>query len=488
MFRNDWQLSMNSKTFDALDCSLFRNFKAMTVINYAFFVLFLTGLKIALFVSDVYTCIKLLAFNTWSNNIIQPYIPFRISKWLFSGCILASVVLILWEVANGIRIYRTRNISLTYVNNFSRGVYSLSQYNKFCVYDRIAPQGAFQKVAFFTFFELKDCLRLLVTDTPRQVINGLTLWSVLVSRTHDNLGQLENINGLLAKIKTIAQTNREEAVLLSFMLFSFVIWAFFMSKFVAACICSLYVYYRLLKDRKRGLKEFVCVTVSEHVNFLVEKYRGKRYGTSTALDDSTYRLDENNFTINASTADLLSKPTLDTDLEAGHPKGRPFPYMSPFGDSKTTLTLRTDTFVDSDTSGELQRVPNMSSEFLRDMQEEEIKHSSDLSRQAPNSRPFVSDSSAPLLRDLQTEPNVREDLPQDGSSPVQPLSPIVNLNNANLRIDAFNKVSKYSKVSTPERAYFGESENGFPVRNVSLLDRRDRIENEDYEYYTRKGE
>ncbi|CEP64058.1 Kch1p LALA0_S10e01288g [Lachancea lanzarotensis] len=493
MFRNDWQLSMNSKTFDALDCSLFRNFKAMTILNYAFFVLFLTGLKIALFVSDVYTCIKLLAFNTWSNNIIQPYIPFRISKWLFSGCILASVVLILWEVANGIRIYRTRNISLTYVNNFSRSAYSLSQYNKFCVYNRIAPQGAFQKVAFYTFFELKDCVRLLVTDTPRQVINGLTLWSVLVSRTHDNLGQLENISGLLAKIKTIAQTNREEAVLLSFMLFSFVIWAFFMTKFVTACICSIYVYYRLLKDRKRGLKEFVCVTVSEHVNHLVEKYREKRFGEAGALDDTAYRMDENKFTFNASTTDLLPKPTLDDDLEAGQQTRRPSPYVSPFEGSKTGLTFRSDTFIDSDTSGELQQLPNKSSEFFGNTRPD-LENSSVLTRNTSTPQPFITDSAAPLLQELQDakeihrEPKSGRIPPPDESDPVQALSPIVNLDNANVRAGAYNTVSKYSKVSTPERAYFGEPENTFPERNASLLDRRGRIKDEDYGYYTKTGE
>ncbi|SCU86159.1 LAME_0D04764g1_1 [Lachancea meyersii CBS 8951] len=489
MFRNDWQLSMNSKTFDALDCSLFRNFRFMTVVNYAFFVVFLTGLKIALFVSDVYTCIKLLAFNTWSNNIIQPYISFRISKWLFSGCILASVVLIIWEVANGIRIYRTRNISLTYVNNFSRGVYSLSQYNKFCVYDRIMPEGAFQKVAFYTFFELKDCVRLLVTDTPRQVINGLTLWSVLVSRNHNDLGKLENISGLLAKIKTIAQTNREEAILLSFMLFSFVVWAFFMSKFVIACVCSIYVYYKLLNEWKRGLKEYVCVTVSEHVNLLVEKYREKRNDTSQPFGKTSFRSSEDKYMFSSSTADLLSKPALGRDLEMGHPS----PYFSAFEDSKTNLKFSNEAVGDSDTSGELLQRPT---DLFRDSGtqvdlHEEPETSTLVSRETTTAEAQRRDPPGDLLGEFEysneplRESGALSEPPRNSDSPVQPLSAIVNLDNPNVRIGAYNTVSKFSKVCTPERAYFGDTGSECVARSSSLMDRRNRIENEDYEYYTK---
>ncbi|MCG8711268.1 hypothetical protein JHU04_004671, partial [Brenneria sp. 4F2] len=36
--------------------------------------------------------------------------------------------------------YRTRNISLTYVNNFSRTAYSISDYSKYCVYFKITPK------------------------------------------------------------------------------------------------------------------------------------------------------------------------------------------------------------------------------------------------------------------------------------------------------------------------------------------------------------
>lgn len=77
MFNHDWKYSINSKTFDDLDIELFRNHRFKTVLNYMIGVVGWNGLKVALFVSDVYTCIKLLAFNSWSNNIILPILIFQ---------------------------------------------------------------------------------------------------------------------------------------------------------------------------------------------------------------------------------------------------------------------------------------------------------------------------------------------------------------------------------------------------------------------------
>ncbi|CCD23151.1 Kch1p NDAI_0B01170 [Naumovozyma dairenensis CBS 421] len=280
MFKNDWKYSINSKVFDDIDPLLFLNHRFKTIIKYILSMWLMNLLQLALFISDIYTCIKLLAFNSWSNNLIKPYVSFKVSKWIFSGCILGSIALLLWEIICGIGIYRTRNISLTFVNNFSRNVYSMTEYPKFCIYDKISSKGAFQKIAFFTFFELKDCMRLLLTDTPRQVINGLTLWSALVTvHANADLGDLESFSGLINKLQRIAETNHQEAVILSFMLFSFIVWAFFMARLIVAMFCAFFVYFRLIKEQEyNGLKEYVCITVSRHVDELTETETRKKMG------------------------------------------------------------------------------------------------------------------------------------------------------------------------------------------------------------------
>lgn len=494
MFKNDWQYSINAKTFDGLDSSLFRNFKFGTVVNYIFLAWGLTILKFLLFVSDVYTCIKLLAFNSWSNNIIQPYLPFRISKWLFSGCILASIVLLIWETICGIRIYRTRNISLTYVNNFSRTLYSLSNYSIFCVFDKITPKGAYQRISFFTFFELKNCVRLLFTDTPRQVINGLTLWSVLVTVSDDsNLGDLESFDGLIAKIKSIANTNHEEAVLLSFMLFSFIIWAFFISKLAIAMLFSVYVYYKLIKQHKyNSLKEFVCVTISHNVDGLVEKQKRKKNpgngpyetGPGFASTASFFQIE-----------DLENKGGLDASN-----KGAKSAYPNHYNDSTVALLgtqYQNNNFSrispeNTDTKDQEKKIeddidvleePLGVTSAINDTFQKE--NESNVFRGTTWKEPrykyvakaidaFDSNETLPSYHLKETPSNNLSNRPRP--------PPLINTQNTKQRQE---------RINTPTRAYTRAldsdvNSNQFPQRTTSLMNRRERIANEDYEHYVQR--
>ena len=60
------------------------------------------------------------------------------------------------------------------------------------------------------------------------------------------------------------------------MLFSFILWALFVFKFFLAIICSIFVYYRIINDQQySGLREYICVTVSENIDELVERQRKK---------------------------------------------------------------------------------------------------------------------------------------------------------------------------------------------------------------------
>lgn len=270
-YKSNWTYKVSSKTFSELNLTLFFNRRFKTIFKYITLVWAITILKLALLASDLYTCIKLLAFNSWSNDYIKPYLPFRISKWLFSVCILVSIVLSVWEGYNGYWIFKTDNIALTYVNNFSRFLNSLINYNKFCVYNRVTPETKSQKICFFAFFELKNCFKLLFADTPRQIINGLTLWSVLLTvHSNSDLGDFQSFDSLISRIKKIAKTNHPEAVILSFMFFSFVIWIFFITKFFIAIGCAIYAYSNLLQDRKfNTLREKICTTVAENVDRLI---------------------------------------------------------------------------------------------------------------------------------------------------------------------------------------------------------------------------
>ncbi|CAB4254721.1 similar to Saccharomyces cerevisiae YML047C PRM6 Pheromone- regulated protein, predicted to have 2 transmembrane segments [Maudiozyma barnettii] len=294
---------INDQLFNDLDLSLFQRKNKKTLTIYMISVWGMTLLKVIHLFSDIYTCIKLLAFNTWSNEYIQPYLPFKISKWLFSGCIIFSILLLLWEGIHGLRIYQTQNVCYGYINNFARTLYCLRDYRIFCLFDKVTPSGAFQKLTFFCFFELKNCIRLIFTDSPRQVINGLTLWSVLAAASdsttiandsnnsdnanNSNLLQIYDVHGVISRIRIIAQTNHEEAVMLSFMLVSFLIWMLLFLKFSIAVGGSLYVCYRFQRDSQfKTVREYISITISYNLEYLIEKYKYKQFYSQSDLLES----------------------------------------------------------------------------------------------------------------------------------------------------------------------------------------------------------
>lgn len=506
MFGNDWKYTANAKTFENIDLWIFRNTKFWTVLNCIIFVWGIMFLKFLLLASDIYTCIKLLAFNSWSNNIIQPYLPFRISKWLFSSCILVSIVLLIWEFIRGIRIYRTRNVSLTYVNNFSRTLYSMCDYSKFCVYFKITPKGKFQKVAFFAFFELKDCLRLLLADTPRQVINGLTLWSVLITVNNENSniahGHLESFHGLITKIKTIAKTSEEEAIILSFMLFSFMIWAIFISKLVTAMIMSVYVYYKLIKGHEySGLKEFVCITINHNVEALVEKQKRNKGLLSESYRSST----------------LSRSSIFDEDIEnkaATYSSSAETPLSSVH--NSTTALVDSKNFNDHDHSG-LTKIPTNGSWDSRYDQEMDLSQKPlnttsmiyENGNDQDNNRVVMFDVARHLkgprynivaIHSSDSLPSSESLISQQvhlqhkglGSSTsshrAKPPSPLNGAQNSYMKL-AQDENPEYEHIYTPLRAYTRDGEtrnNRFTENYNNLLDRRDRIANEDYGHYLNK--
>lgn len=59
--------------------------------------------------------IFLLAFNKWSNQV-QPAVPLSISRWIFSGCIIFSFLLLAKDWWTARKIIRSRDISFAYTN------------------------------------------------------------------------------------------------------------------------------------------------------------------------------------------------------------------------------------------------------------------------------------------------------------------------------------------------------------------------------------
>ncbi|KAH3678473.1 hypothetical protein WICMUC_001490 [Wickerhamomyces mucosus] len=260
LFGSNWERDVDNNLFDLIDITQFKNYKFKTLVNY----LILWGLvllHLLLYSVDIYTCIKLLAYNEWSNSYIKPYLTFKISKWLFASCIIGSIILLIYEILKGLKIYKTNNISLIFTNSIAKNLISMQNFNKFCVLNKISPNSGFDKLAFFIYFQIYSFKKLLFFDSPRQIINAMTLFSIL--------NVTNNFNGILTTIKEISINNHNEALILGSMLISLIIWSIFISQFLIALILLIPIYNRILNNLKyKSLRQYVCIKIDLNIKKL----------------------------------------------------------------------------------------------------------------------------------------------------------------------------------------------------------------------------
>lgn len=220
-------------------------------------------LSLAVYGSDIYTAIVLLAFDRWSSDI-QPFVPFSISRWIFGGCIILSILLLIYEAIVAYGIYKGRNIALNYTNPTARNFYSVRGYRYFCLFAKITKsKSTAEYIALFVYFTLKGWVRLLFAESPRQVLNALTLYSVL--KINDDF---------VGTIRKLASNSLTEAVVLGFMAFSLLIWVINVIFFLAALLCFFPIYINI-DSNCSGLEEYCCLRINKRIRQLVDKYSKK---------------------------------------------------------------------------------------------------------------------------------------------------------------------------------------------------------------------
>jgi len=260
--------------FDFIDTRDFTDHSCTMRIKYLWiYVLVLKSFLVYVF--DIYTAITMLTTSNWSNHIFNSCkqgtdngcvaIPFNIGKWLFVGCIIFSFLLLAYEARKARKIIQSRDISYAFTNIMANNYYSLRSYDHFCFFSRINNSTKkMDDFAFFVFFTFKSWKRLLLADGPRQVINGLTLYSFYLSQK-DADGSVFDLNkytnGNLVTAGLIFSTISTVLIFLGSALF-----------LLAAGIC----YIPLLCYIRGNLKEYCCHKVDKRISEIVKRKNKER--------------------------------------------------------------------------------------------------------------------------------------------------------------------------------------------------------------------
>ncbi|OBA21225.1 hypothetical protein METBIDRAFT_42067, partial [Metschnikowia bicuspidata var. bicuspidata NRRL YB-4993] len=252
---------LDTSTFDIVKIDSFHNTRFWTVLSFVWVWIVLI-LKIAILGGDTYTCVSILVFNRWGTLDYDVY-EYKVAKWIFTGCIFFRFLLLAYQIAWGIHVYRTRNIALAYLNHYARLMYAIRSYNYQCLFHEIDQEGFFEWACFHVYTELDNALEVLVADLPRQVINFMTL------RYYATDGDLNN--AILTNIKSIATTNLRLSIILSFQLCTMVLFLFFFFKFLLAIVLYIPIKVKVAHRGFRLLKAFCYKSVNENVRFLVKR-------------------------------------------------------------------------------------------------------------------------------------------------------------------------------------------------------------------------
>ncbi|KIN04544.1 hypothetical protein OIDMADRAFT_101506 [Oidiodendron maius Zn] len=276
--------------WDFISLNDFKSTSCLTPLAYGYLLVSLV-ISAAVYAVDIFTAVNLLAFDRWSGEI-KPVISFDISKWIFSACIIASLVNLAFEHLRAWHVMRRGAVAESYLDSLAVRLECIRMgengrgWKRFLVFAELTKsrKGA-EFVALFTYFSFQAWIRIIVCQGPQKVINALTLWSVLKANldpSAKNVGQ--GFIQFFKNIGILASLDHQQAVILSGMLFTLVIWVFSALSLMLAALFFVFFLWHYIPNSDGGLSGYcerkintrLAEIVSDKVNKALEEEERKR--------------------------------------------------------------------------------------------------------------------------------------------------------------------------------------------------------------------
>lgn len=237
-------------------------------------------------------------------------IPFRISRWIFATCILLSWILLVYRWVRAVRAMRTGVVAASYLDPLAFMIQSIRTgpngrgWRRFLVFAELTKgrKGA-EYVALFTYFSFEGeqlilaqyhallnslaWLRIVFAEGPRQVINALTLYSVMQANLVP-VGEHAPKKGgspaaqFFINVRILANHNKEQAAILFGMLFTLVVWAIAALSLMLAVFCYILFLWHYIPTADDGLSGYCRRKVDSRLHKIV----GVKVKKALAIDFS----------------------------------------------------------------------------------------------------------------------------------------------------------------------------------------------------------
>ncbi|KAJ5550059.1 hypothetical protein N7535_001998 [Penicillium sp. DV-2018c] len=295
--REKGDVAMEEK-WDYVNLDDFKSESCWTPFSYFFlWVFFLVSL--AVYGVDTFTAINLLAFSRWSGRV-EPAIPFNISRWIFAACIIASFVILGYRWFHAIRAIRSGSITRSFLDPLAVRVQSIRfgkkgrGYRRFVVFAELTKdRKAAEYVALYAYFSFQFWMNTIFADGPRQVINAITLYSVMQMDLLPGGKHAAKDDGTSAagqffnNVKILAEDNNLQAVVLFGMLFTLVIWVLSVLKLISAIVLYLIFLFHHIPAEDGTLSRYCRRKVGQRLKRIVHRKNNKALAKGLKLQSRT---------------------------------------------------------------------------------------------------------------------------------------------------------------------------------------------------------
>lgn len=243
---------------------------------------------------DTFTAVNLLAFDRWAGQI-QPAIPLHISRWIFAGCIILSFIFLFFRWLRAIRVMRQSGVANSYLDPLAVRIQSARMgkegrgWKRFLVFAELTKsrKGA-DYVALFAHYSFEAWLRIILAEGPRQVVNAVTLYSVmqlnLIPKGENGVKQGHTpIIQFFVNVGVLADSNKEQAVILFGMLWTLLIWVISMLQLIIAVILYLVFLWHHIPSADSSLTKYCRRKINGRLERIVKAKVDKAIAKETAI-------------------------------------------------------------------------------------------------------------------------------------------------------------------------------------------------------------
>lgn len=271
----------------------FKSHSCWTYIAYGYVWIMLL-VSFSIYCVDTFVAVNLLAFDRWAGQI-KPAIPLHISRWIFAGCIILSFILLFFRWLRAIRVMRQAGVANSYLDPLAVRIQSARfgkegrGWKRFLVFAELtkSKKGA-DYVALFAHYSFEAWLRILLAEGPRQVVNAVTLYSVmqlsLVPKgDHDVQQGHTPIIQFFVNVGVLADSNKEQAVILFGMLWTVLIWVISMLQLLIAVILYLLFLWHHIPSADGSLTKYCRRKINGRLERIVKAKVDKAIAKETAI-------------------------------------------------------------------------------------------------------------------------------------------------------------------------------------------------------------